>query len=55
MDNASFIFKPVLAGLELYSSGWLGTQRDPPASASWVLELKVCATRPDKALFYMLS
>ena len=28
----------------LWRPGWPQTQRDPPASASWVLELKACVT-----------
>jgi hypothetical protein len=40
-----------LAVLELYRSGWPGTFRDAPASASSVLGLKVLSTIPSSLFF----
>jgi hypothetical protein len=36
----------------LSSPGWPWTHRDPPASAFWLLELKVCATMPSSHFLY---
>lgn len=36
----------------LYNPGWTRTQRNSPASVSWVLGIKVCSTNPNKTCHF---
>ena len=50
----SIALKPIL-GTSSYRSNWPWTHRDPPASASQVLGLKVCATTAQLWCFTLLA